>query len=72
MYIWLPKQNTTKKDWVDKTTSLLLLNDGEKNGREYKAKVINDSGVYTRDSGNQTPGPYYLLFWKGYSAEENS
>ena len=68
--MFLLKQDTTRKGWVDKKTSQLEFeDDGE--GEEYEVEAICDSAVYAKESkSGQLPGLYFLISWKGFPEEE--
>lgn len=52
--------------------SRLEFDDSEADGK-YKVEVICNSVVYIKElEGDQLPGLYYLVLWKGYPEEENT
>ena len=68
-YVSPLKQNTTRKERVDKQIKELELEAG--NSEEYKLKAIQDSPVYaSKSESGQLPSLYYLVAWKGYPKEK--
>ena len=61
----LLKQDTTKKEWVDKKTEEQLEFEAGSNNKEFKLEGICDSAVYAKESeAGYLPGLYYLVSWK--------
>ena len=58
-YISLLKQDTTKKERVDKKVTKLDFESGD--SKEYKVETIRDNAVYARKSEGHLPGLYYLV-----------
>ena len=56
-HLSLLKQNTTRKEQVEKIPKL----DTGNNSREYKIEAIWNSAVYTKESKSHLPGFYYLV-----------
>ena len=70
-HVLLLKQNTIKKERVDKWVTKLELEAG--NSNEYKIKAIWDSAIYASKSElGQLLELYYLVAWKGYPKEKNT
>lgn len=57
----LLKQNTIKKEQLDKIMFKFEFDNGKKKKRKYEIKAIRDRRVFTRKSDNYLPGLYYLL-----------
>ena len=65
----LLKQNTTKKQRVDKRVTELKTGDSKK----YEVEVIWDNAVYANKSkSGQLLGLYYLVAWNDHSKEKNT
>lgn len=69
-HVSLLKQETTKKEQVDETTSWLEF-ENDNNEKKYKVKAICDSMIYIKESKGHLPSFYYLISWKGYQNEKN-
>ena len=69
-HILLLKQNTIRKNWVDKKISELDVSN--KDSKEYKLEAIWDSTVYAKKSKSHLSGLYYLVTWKDYPKKENT
>lgn len=66
----LQEQNSSRKERVDKNTTQLKCDTGNK--KEYKVKQIWNSAVYARETEEYLLGLYYLILWKDYPKEKNT
>ena len=65
------KQNTTKKGRVSK--EVLEWDACNKDSKEYKVKIIQDSAIYANKlESSDLTSLYYLIAWKSYTKEENT
>ena len=70
-HVFLLKQNTTRKERVDKRVTELELEAG--GSGKYEVEAIWNSAVYaSKLESGQLLGLYYLVAWKGYREEENT
>ena len=69
----LLKQNTTKKEQVDKNViELAKLDPNDNKSDEYKMKAIYNNAVYIKKSkSGYLSKLYYLVSWKDYLEEKN-
>ena len=68
-HVSLLKQDTIRKEWVEKVPELDVVDNSE----EYEVEAFWDSAVYAMESkSGHLPGLHYLVAWKGYSEEENT
>ena len=68
----LLKQDTTRKERVDKALPELKKEFEAGNNKEYGVEAIIDNAMYGQQANDQIPGFYYLVLWKGYPEEENT
>ena len=71
-YMSLLKQDTTKKEWMNKLFPKLKLEFDIGNNKKYKVETIKDSAIYAKEAEKHLPGRYYLVFCKDYPEEENT
>ena len=70
-HVSLLKQDSSKKERVDKRVKELELEAG--NSKEYEVEAIWDSAVYaSKSESGQLLGLYYLIAWKRYPKEKNT
>ena len=70
-YVSLLKQNTTKKEWMNKLFPESEPEFDAGNNKKYKVQAIIDSAVYAKEAKGYLPSLYYLVSWKSYPEEEN-
>ena len=69
-HVSLLEQDTTKKEWVNKTTQAEFETGDDE---EYKVEGIWNSVVYAMESeAGHLPRLYYLVYWKSYPEEEST
>ena len=56
----LLEHDTTKKEWMDETTTQLKFEAGH-NSKEYEIEAIWDGAIYAKKSEGYLPGFYYLV-----------
>ena len=68
----LLKQDTTRKERMNKLFLEPELKFDAGNNKKYKVKAIINSAVFAKEAEGHLPSLYYLVSWTGYPEEEST
>lgn len=68
--MFLLEQDNTRKEQVDKNTTRLEFDQGNK--KKYNIEEIHDSVIYVKELEDHLPKLYYLILWKKFYKEQNT